>query len=526
MTDPNRRARDIQAAPSRARDVSQAGHPVVKGVLALLSAAALTLSGVGYFTVGRLGSQLSASELNVNTQSKSKGKKSDTSLDGAMDILLVGSDSRTDAQGNPLSEDELRRLNAGVADGEVNTDTIMVVRIPEDGSKATAVSIPRDTYIHNSKYGNIKINGVYGAYAADKREELVEKHGISEGPELEQQVARAGQEGLIDAVASLTGVEVDHYAQVGLLGFVLLTDAVGGVRVCLNNPVDEPLSGAHFPAGVQTLDGAQALSFVRQRHDLPRGDLDRIVRQQAYMASLVSSVLSTGTLTNPAKLRELSNAAERSVTLDKGWDVVRFAQQLSGLAGDNVTFTTIPVTSVNGTGDYGESIVTVDVSQVQDFMAKTVEPEKKETESSTVATTAVNAAAFAHADVSVLNAGSTAGQAGRVADALKEQGITVSSVSNAMEGVYSETQVVAADANDPAALELARVLGGVPVTVNATLEPGAVIAVITDGYSGPGAMSAEEAEQDAPVGTPGDDFGAAEPAPELTADSDSPRCVN
>ena len=113
MTDPNRRARDIQAAPSRARDVSQAGHPVVKGVFALLSAAALTLSGVGYFTVGRLGSQLSASELNVNTQSKSKGKKSDTSLDGAMDILLVGSDSRTDAQGNPLSEDELRRLNVG-----------------------------------------------------------------------------------------------------------------------------------------------------------------------------------------------------------------------------------------------------------------------------------------------------------------------------------------------------------------------------------------------------------------------------
>ena len=72
-------------------------------------------------------------------------------------------------------------------------------------------------------------------------------------------------------------------------------------------------------AGEQTLDGTQALSFVRQRHDLPRGDLDRIVRQQAYMASLVQRILSAGTLTNPSKLRDLSNAAERSVTLDRGY---------------------------------------------------------------------------------------------------------------------------------------------------------------------------------------------------------------
>ena len=108
--------------------MSQSGHPVVKGVLAVVSALAITLSGVGYFAVGRLGGQLSASELDVSSQSKSKGKgnKDDAVLDGAVDILLVGSDSRTDAQGNPLSEDELARLNAGVADGEINTDTIMV----------------------------------------------------------------------------------------------------------------------------------------------------------------------------------------------------------------------------------------------------------------------------------------------------------------------------------------------------------------------------------------------------------------
>ena len=503
---------------------------MVKGVLAVVSALAITLSGVGYFAVGRLGGQLSASELDVSTQSKSKGKgnKDDAALDGAVDILLVGSDSRTDAQGNPLSEEELARLNAGIADGEINTDTIMVIRIPEDGSKATAVSIPRDTYIHDTTYGNLKINGVYGAYAADKREELVEEDGMSEGPELEQQVARAGQEGLIDAVANLTGVEVDHFAQVGLLGFVLLTDAVGGVTVCLNNAVDEPLSGAHFPAGVQTLNGTQALSFVRQRHDLPRGDLDRIVRQQTFMASLVRNMLSAGTLTNPARLRELANAAERSVTLDKDWDVVRFAQQLSGLAGDNVTFTTIPVTSVNGIGDYGESIITVDVSQVHQFMEDAVEPAQEDdtdaSDSPTVDSTVLGA--LGDQDVIVLNAGAVPGQAGRVSEELSNQGIQVSEVANAMEGLYYQSQVVAPDADDPAAQELARILGGVPVVANASLEPGTMVAVVAEDYAGPGVMTEEEAQQEAPVGTPGEDFGATEIGPEITADGDSPRCVN
>lgn len=530
VTDPSRRARDIQAAPSRTRDVSQSGHPVVKGVLAALSAAAIALSGIGYFAVGRLGGQLSASELDVG---RAKGK--DDALDGAVDILLVGSDSRTDAQGNPLSEEELERLNAGVADGEINTDTIMVVRIPEDGSKATAVSIPRDTYVHDETYGNLKINGVYGAYAADKRKELVEEEGMPEGQELEQQVARAGQEGLIDAVADLTGVQVDHFAQVGLLGFVLLTDAVGGVTVCLNEAVDEPLSGAHFPAGVQTLNGTQALSFVRQRHDLPRGDLDRIVRQQVFMASLVRNVLSAGTLTNPSRLRDLSNAAERSVTLDKDWDVVRFAQQLSGLAGDNVTFTTIPVTSVNGVGDYGESIVTVDVSQVQQFMGDIVQPaeDAKDTadenatgDTETSSSPTADASALSGRQVTVLNAGGVPGQAGRVGQELSKDGITVDEVANAMEGLYSQSQVVAPDPDDPAAQELARLLGGVPVVANAMLDQDALVVVVAEDYAGPGMLSAEETDTEAPVGTPGEDFGATQAAPEITADGDTPRCVN
>jgi len=516
-----RRARDIQAAPSPARDVTQSGHPVVKGVLALTSAALLAISGIGHFSIGRLGGTLSASELNINRDKK------DATLDGAVDILLVGSDSRTDAQGNPLSEEELSRLNAGVSDGEINTDTIMVIRVPEDGSRATAVSIPRDTYVHDDRHGNMKINGVYAAYAAAKREEL-KARGMSDGSSLEQQVARAGQEGLIDSVASLTGVEVDHFAQVGLLGFALLTDAVGGVDVCLNEPVNEPLSGANFPAGEQTLDGAQALSFVRQRHELPRGDLDRIVRQQAYMASLVQKILSAGTLTNPSKLRDLSNAAGRSVTLDQGWDVVAFAQQMSGLAGGNVEFTTIPVTSVNGVGDYGESIVTVDVPQVHTFMEDVIKPaDQQHGKDGGGSDSPAAPSALGSREVHLLNAGQGAGMASAVGGVLRDQGVNVANISNALPGVYSFSQVVALDPADPAARELAEKLGGLPVTSNEGLDPSTLIVVVADGYTGPGADAApSQPSESETVGTPGEDFGAAEVGPTIDAGGSGPRCVN
>src|SRR5699024_1877098 len=253
-----------------------AGPAPLKALLAFLSVLVLLISGLGYVAVGRLGTDIaSAGNLLLGGGQGLKGK----APDGATDILLVGSDSRTDAQGNPLSEDELARLRAGVDDGEENTDTLMVIRVPNDGSSATAVSIPRDTYVADDVHGNMKINGVFAAHKGARAEQLLAR-GMSD-QEIARQATEAGRQGLIGAVSDLTGIEVDHCAEIGLFGFVLLTDAVGGGDVCLNNAVQDEFSGADFHAGVQTLDGAQALAFVRQRHGLPRGDLDRIVRQQA-----------------------------------------------------------------------------------------------------------------------------------------------------------------------------------------------------------------------------------------------------
>src|SRR4249919_1197865 len=137
--------------------------------------------------------------------------------DGAIDILLVGMDSRTDAHGNPLSADELATLRAG-DDVSTNTDTIILVRIPNNGKSATAISIPRDSYVDAPGLGKMKINGVYGSVHLEKLKKLVEQDGVDPA-NAEPEAMEAGREALIKAVASLTGVTVDHYAEIGLLGF-------------------------------------------------------------------------------------------------------------------------------------------------------------------------------------------------------------------------------------------------------------------------------------------------------------------
>ena len=288
--------------------------------------------------------------------------------DGAIDILLVGLDSRTDAHGNPLSAEELATLRAGDEEA-TNTDTIILIRIPNNGRSATAISIPRDSYVAGPRPGQDQ----------DQRR-LRRKPGRRSGPawckpgssaaEAEAQGTEAGREALIKTVADLTGVTVDHYAEIGLLGFALITDALGGVDVCLKEPVFEPLSGADFPAGRQKLNGPQALSFVRQRHDLPRGDLDRVVRQQVVMASLAHRVISGQTLSSPTTLNRLEEAVQRSVVISAGWDVMDFVQQLQKLAGGKVAFATIPVLDGAGWSDDGmQSVVRVDPHQVQDWVA-------------------------------------------------------------------------------------------------------------------------------------------------------------
>jgi len=431
--------------------------------------------------------------------------------DGAVDILMVGSDTRTDAQGNPLSEDDLSKLRTG-DEATDNTDTILLVRIPNDGSSATVLSIPRDTYINDPNLGPTKINGVYGA---TKNEALLKK-GVGDDPDektvndageeiiddskaeagVRNEAISAGRQALVSDVQDLMGLQIDHYAEIGLLGFVLLTDAVGGVEVCLNEPVDEPLSGANFPAGPQTISGSDALSFVRQRHDLPAGDLDRIVRQQVYMSQLANRILSTGTLTDPGKLQKLNDAVSRSLVIDQNWNIIDFALQLRNIQGDNVRFETIPVTAIDATGAYGESVVTVDPKQVQKFVAQFGGRDAAAAAQSQAADAGL-AVDPANVTVDIANATYTDGLGGDVLGALTEQGYVEGQLTSEPESASTST-VYASSATSPEADQVSQALGGLPVQTDFNLPEGTVRVVVADDYTGPTASaSQQESGQDA-----------------------------
>jgi LCP family protein required for cell wall assembly len=286
--------------------------------------------------------------------------------DGATDILLVGLDSRVDAQGNPLSKDLLARLSAGKADGVLNTDTLILMRLPNDGGKAIGVSIPRDSYVEIPGYGKHKINSAYARAKNDSMSKL-RRQGLTDQAQLEVKSSQEGASNLIQTVQRLTGVTIDHYSEVNLLGFADITEAIGGVDVCLVKAVSDNFSGARFPAGQQTLSGPAALAFVRQRHGLPQGDLDRIVRQQVFMKSMATKVLAAGTLTDQDKLDKLLAAIKKSIVLDQRWNIVDFARQMQGMTGGSLEFKTIPTGNPElKTGD-GDAIE-VKQSEVKAFV--------------------------------------------------------------------------------------------------------------------------------------------------------------
>jgi LCP family protein required for cell wall assembly len=440
--------------------------------------------------------------------------------DGAIDVLLVGMDSRTDAHGNPLSEDELVTLRAG-DDEATNTDTIILIRIPNNGKSATAISIPRDSYVEAPGIGKMKINGVYGSEHMEKMTKLVEHDGMDPA-QAQPQATEAGREALIKTVANLTGVTVDHYAEIGLLGFALITDALGGVNVCLKDEVYEPLSGADFPAGWQKLEGPQALSFVRQRHDLPRGDLDRVVRQQAVMASLAHDVISGKTLSSPATLNRLQEAVQRSVVLSDGWDVMEFAEQLQKLAAGNVAFATIPVLQEAGWSDDGmQSVVRIDADEVKSWVDGLLN-DQDEGKTEELAYSPDKTIA------DVVNATDINGLAAAVSQVLTAKGFTPGATGNHEGDPVAASQVRAVKTDDLGAQAVATDLGGLPVVEDPSVASGSVRVVLGNDYTGPGSGldgtdpmlgTADAVAVGATDATP-------PPSPILTAGSDDPKCVN
>ncbi|WP_218160482.1 LCP family protein [Amycolatopsis marina] len=363
--EPTPHSRSGVAAPlaPRRRRKGRARRAAVRTLVALLSATALVATGYAYATLDRVQDNVRTTDALIE-QDESVAPPQD---DGATDILLVGTDARTDMQGHPLPLEVLKELRTESKAG-INTDTLILLRIPKDGGEPTGVSIPRDTWVDVPHGGNDKINSAYGVAKAAAAAEL-RAEGMNDQAEIERESDQAGRRALVRTVQDLTRVRVDHYAEVSLLGFYLLTEALGGVDVCLNQPTEDKDSGADFRAGPQVVSGGEALSFVRQRKNLPRGDLDRIVRQQAFLASALHQVLSAGTLTSPSKLNELVDTVHRSLVLDPDLDLLEFAEQAKGIASGDISFVTIPVVTVGSRSPDGQSIIEVDEAAVRGFVA-------------------------------------------------------------------------------------------------------------------------------------------------------------
>ncbi|RTL70068.1 MAG: LytR family transcriptional regulator [Pseudonocardiaceae bacterium] len=468
------------------------GKVAVRVVVALLSATVVATTGYAWSAYDRLDGGIATSDV----------LSDDRAADGATDILLVGIDSRTDAHGDPLPQAELNALDAGPDTGTVNTDTLILVRIPASTSApVTAISIPRDSYVDIPGHGTHKINSAYARAVATAHDQLVAT-GLT-GPALATQEAQAGRKELIRTVEQLTGASVDHYAELNLVGFADMTQAVGGVQVCLNAPAHDTYSGVDLPAGAQTVEGPQALAFVRQRHGLPRGDLDRIVRQQAFLASLTHQVLSAGTLADPSKLTALIDALDRYIVIDPGWDLLSFASGMQGRAGGDIGFRTIPTGSLALRTPADGDAVQVDPAAVRAFVAGVSAP-------STSSASTTNPLADAGATVEVENGTSRIGLGAAVTRALALSGTTVGPAGTTV--ATTRSIVKAGPGTETVAAQVASDLGGLPHVDDDALPAGHIEVVLGRDYTGPtGATTPPPAPTSAP-------------APPLTADGVP--CVN
>jgi LCP family protein required for cell wall assembly len=274
----------------------------------------LALTGAGYIYV-KLNGNIKGVDING-----ALGTDRPTNFDnGSMDILVLGSDSRSGAN---------KKAGGGDDDGTARSDTAMIVHIYKGHKKATVVSIPRDTLVDRPS--------CTGAAAA-------------KGAMFNTAYAVGGPACAVKTVESMTGIRMDHYIEVDFTGFEHLIDALGGVKVTTAQDIDDNDSHLHLKAGTHTLTGKQALGLVRTRHGVGDGsDLGRIKLQQAFVKALIDRIDSLGLLTSPTKLFKVADTATGAITTDSDLasvgDLVGLAQSVEGLSSKHVSMVTMPVT--------------------------------------------------------------------------------------------------------------------------------------------------------------------------------------
>lgn len=300
-------------------------------------------------------------------------------------ILVMGLDSRVNEQGQPLSAELYNALDAGDQSvGGYNANVLMLIHLPADGAKATAVSVPRDDYVELSgipgesgTWGKIK--EAYGDALSAEQTALLAA-GKPNDNATYQQARDAGRAAEIETVSAFLGnVHVDNFVEVTMAAFYEVAQAIAPITVCVLKATQDTYSGANFKTGVQQIDARQAMAYVRQRRDTSDpgyafSDLDRERRQQAFVADVIHQLKQAGTFTDIPKMEDVLNAVSSNIVVNKGLNPITLIQQATSITGGNIAFTTLPITGF-GTAPNGESINLVDVARVRATVQQLLAPE-------------------------------------------------------------------------------------------------------------------------------------------------------
>jgi LCP family protein required for cell wall assembly len=313
---PERGSRVPRARPSRRRRA-------VRAAVLLLSGLLVTCAGTYVWADNRLDQRV---DLGALTDRAASGK--------GTNYLVVGSDSR-----EGLSSQDRKDLNTGSAEGR-RTDSMILLHTGAGGT--TMLSLPRDSWVTLPPYVDPGTGRNYRA-APNK---------------LNAAFSLGGPELLVRTVERNTGVHIDHYAEIGFAGFVGVVDAVGGVDLCLDRPIKDKASGANLPRGCQTLDGADALAFVRQRKQEAQGDLGRTRNQQKFLTALAAKAATPGTLLDPAKSVPAVSAGLDTLVVDEDTglpQLMSLFQAMRGVTGGGRQLN-VPVSNPNLTTSKGSAV--------------------------------------------------------------------------------------------------------------------------------------------------------------------------
>ncbi|WP_433453630.1 LCP family protein [Streptomyces sp. CA-142005] len=399
------RSRGGTRSRRRARPAGR-GRRVLKIAAITLSVLIVVTAGAGWWFYEHLNGNINS----VALDGKGGSEKADAFGRTPINILVMGSDGRTSKADCKLGGGCSK---TGVQTGS-NADVEMVVHISADRSNATVMSIPRDTMTRvpacKDTESDQSTSGYYGQINS----------ALQYGPACQ-----------VATVHQLTGIPIDHFVKLDFSGVVKMSDAVGGVSVCVSDDVYDTYSHLKLSKGAHTLKGVAALEFVRSRHGFGDGsDLGRTATQHLFLSSLIRKFKSAGTLTDPTAVYDLADAATKALTVDDGLGsvnkLISLASDLNKVPTKRMTFTTMQTAPdpnnkdrvVVGTG--AKSLFTT----IANDQSLTTGSGKKSAAASATAKATAAAVPASQIAVTVENGTAVTGRASDIASALTDQGFS------------------------------------------------------------------------------------------------------